>query len=160
MSSLIVPALNLGILIAVLTYFLRKPILKSVADRHDSIKKTVTEVSTLLSGAKSQVAEISGKLNGAANEGAAIIAQSKKDAATTGERIASEAKKVSVMVISDAKAMSTNIFSDVKRQMGIEFAEKVIGRTEKLLRERLTTSDRARIRSEFTGKVKGFEGGN
>ena len=153
-ASLIAPFFNVTVLVGVLVYFLRKPISDFVSSRHAGLRDEVQRVSEQLRQSQSQFEEFSAKLKAIHAEISALREQAKQDAEATRARVVNDAKKLSAVILSDAKSSADAAFGDLKTQLRTELANRVLERAEALLRERLTSDERVRIRREFSSQLE------
>lgn len=153
MSTLILPAINLAILLTVLYKFTKKPVLDHVANRHAYVRDEARRVAEMLRSAREKYEEFSSKLKASEDEIAAIREQAKQDAQSMKMRIVTDAKKLADTIVSDAQTSAQALFSDLKAQLRMELGMRILDRSEQLVREKLTTDDRVRIRRDFSRQV-------
>jgi F0F1-type ATP synthase membrane subunit b/b' len=154
METLIAPLVNLVILIAVMAYYLKQPLKTFAKDRHHSIRTDLETVRNQLRDAKAKHAEFSSKLRAMDAEIAGLKTQASQDAQALKTKVQAEAQKLSSNIIEDAKHASQVLYAEFKVQLYSELGGHVLDRAEKILRERLTGDDRARIRKEFSTQVE------
>jgi F-type H+-transporting ATPase subunit b len=157
MQELIAPTVNLVILIGILVYFLRAPLKTFVHERHVSLRDELARVRDLLNKARGEHAEFSAKLNAMGAEVASYRDQAKQDGQSSKQRIVSEAQKLSTNIVGDSRIAAEGLYSELKGQLRGELASKIMVRAEKLLRDRLTATDRERIRKEFSNQVESVQ---
>lgn len=154
METLIAPVINLAILIGVLTYYLKQPLKSFAKDRHHSIRAELEAVRNQLRDAKAKHAEFSSKLRAMDAEISGLKTQAIQDAQALKAKVQAEAQKLSGNIVEDAKHAAKVLYSEFKVQLYSELGTHVLDRAEKILRERLTGDDRARIRQEFSTQVE------
>jgi F-type H+-transporting ATPase subunit b len=154
METLIAPTVNLGILIGILVFYLREPLKQFVRTRHDVLRENLEKVATELQGARERHEEFSARISNLQAEVSAMHVQARQDAESMKQKILSEARRLSEVIVMDAKGAAQGLFSEFRAQLRTELGERVLGRAEQLLRERLTGDDRARIRQEFSRQVE------
>jgi F0F1-type ATP synthase membrane subunit b/b' len=154
METLIAPVVNLVILLAVMAYYLKQPLKTFAKDRHHSIRTDLEVVRNQLRDAKAKHAEFSSKLRAMDAEIAGLKTQASQDAQALKTKVQAEAQKLSSNIIEDAKHASQVLYAEFKVQLYSELGGHVLDRAEKVLRERLTGDDRARIRKEFSTQVE------
>ena len=153
MHTLIAPFINLLILIALLVYYLRQPLKDFVHGRHLSIHGDIKKAQEQLRDAQARHEEFSAKLKAIDAEVSALHQQARQDAEATKARIIQEAKRLSDNIVSDAKSASQALVSELKDELYHELGSHVLSRAEKIISERLTSEDRARIRKDFSQHV-------
>lgn len=154
METLIAPVVNLVILIGLMAYYLKQPLKEFAKGRHHSIRTELEAVRNQLANAKTKHAEFSSKLRAMDAEIAGLKTQAVQDAEGLKKKVQAEAQKLSSNIIEDAKHASKVLYSEFKGQLYSELGTQVLDRAEKILRERLTGDDRARIRQEFSTQVE------
>lgn len=155
LHGLIPPLINFLILVAVLAYYLREPLKNYVSGRHTSLRDEVDRVRAELEKARTQFEEFSQKLSVVNSEIYEMKSQVKSEAEATKARVISEARRAAENIVTDARAAANGIYDDLKTQLRADLASHVVDRAEALLKSRLTTDDRARIRQEFSRQVGG-----
>lgn len=157
MESLIASTVNLLILLGFLGYKLRGPLKEFVSQRHTLLKTEIQTVSNQLKEAQEKFNEFSSRLKSVQSEVSAIREQNKQDALQMKQRILNEAQRTATTIVSDSKTVAQGLYSQLAGQLYTELSFRVLDRSEKLLRERLTGDDRARIRQEFSRQVESIQ---
>lgn len=135
---IIIQVFNFGLLMAVLTYFLYKPILKLLAEREATIKKGVEDAAAAES-ARTQAAEEKKGIIAAANkEAEAMAARAKEHAGVKGDEIVADARKKAESVVKDATLRGEELISQARKESEAEIARLAILAAEKVLKERTT----------------------
>lgn len=154
MQHLIVPALNLAILLSVLFYYLRGPVVAFVTQRHVFLRDEVKNVRDRLRQAQEQYDEFSAKLKSIDVELTAIRGQTKQDAQAAKMRVVSEAQRLSAALVADSQRSAEGLFGDLRGQLAAEFGVRVVDRAEVLLRQRLTQEDHQRLGKDFSHQLE------
>ncbi len=157
MQSLIPATVNLVILVAVLGYYLRKPLVQFVRQRHELLRDELQRVRMQLSQAQAQYKEFSEKLETIESEAQVLRSRTMQDAQEAKERILADAKRSAAAIAADAKTATDTLFSELKGQLYVEMGNRILSRAEVLLKERLTGDDRARIQLEFSRQLEGIQ---
>jgi F0F1-type ATP synthase membrane subunit b/b' len=157
MESLIAPIFNLLLLIALLSYKLRRPLSDFLLQRPHTLRTELYTVREQLKEAQQKYDEFSAKLKAIDAEIATLREQSIHDAGAMKQRLITEARRIATHIVLDAKSSAENLFLDLKNQLYIELSTRVLDRAEHLLKERLTGDDRARIRQEFSRQVESIQ---
>jgi F0F1-type ATP synthase membrane subunit b/b' len=129
---------------------LRQPVRQFTLDRHHSISKELVEVREQLRTAQEKYNEFTGKLKSVDSETKALREQTQQEAIALKQRIQTEARHMSTVLVADAKSSSQNLFVELKEQLYHELMGRVIERTEKVVRDRITGADKDRISREFS----------
>jgi len=157
MESLVASSFNLLVLVALLVYKLRGPLKDFILQRHLTLKHDIQSVSEQLQQAQQKFNELTLKLKSVQAETAAIRAQTAEDAEQAKKRILAEAQRLSTNVVSDAKNVAEGLYLQMQGQLYFDLSNKVLQRAEKLLRDRLTGDDKARIRKEFSQQMESLQ---
>ena len=157
MESLVAPSFNLLIILSILFYFLREPVMASIRIRHHTLADELGRVRKLLHEAEDQNNKVAAKLRSIDQEIGAIKLRFRQDLETNKIRILNDGKRISSLIVADARASAARLYDDLKSQLYFEMGAKVIDRAETLLRDRLTGDDRKRIRDEFSRQLETFQ---
>ena len=153
MKALLLSAMNLGILIGILVYFLRKPLAQFVSDRKRTVSHELVEVEALLKMAREKYEEYSSKLKAVEVEINTIERRTQEEALQTKQRIINHSKQLAQTIVADSRAFAAERFNELKIQIVSDFGNKVVDRAEGLISKQLTQSDRERFRKEFSNQV-------
>ena len=157
METLIAPAFNLAILLAVLFYYLKTPLKHFLQDRHNLIAKELEDVRSILRTAQEKYDEFSAKIKAVDSEVTTIRDQAKEDAIEIEKKIIEDSKQISTRVVSESKLTSQRLYEDLKEELKTTYGLKVVERTQELLSAKLTGEDRVRIREEFSSQIGGAQ---
>ncbi len=133
---IIIQIVNFAILMAVLGYFLYKPILKMLQDREDKIKQGIADAEQaavalsqaeagkkeILTAAHSAAEEVAQRAKGSAEEAAADIVRGAEDKAT--------------QVLKTAAEKAEQLRTQIQKEAEAEIAKTAILAAEKILREK------------------------
>jgi F-type H+-transporting ATPase subunit b len=153
-AGLLFPFLNLFLLIAVLVYFARKPILDFFNDRRAKIQDDLRSAAEMRREAEERYAEWQRKLVDLDEEIERIRAASRERAESEREKIIADARTNAERIRSDATAA---IDQELRRSREILLEEAVdlaIELAENLLRDQVTEADRERLVAEFIERVE------
>ena len=153
MHALIAPLVNVSILVGILFYYLRKPISDFVSSRHVSIRDQVKSVSDDLRSAQNKYEEFSSRIKALDVEVRALREQGKQESEQMKTRLLTDARRVSAAIVSDSRTSAEQVFKDLQGELRKDLGEKVVIRAEKLIRDKLTTDEKSRIRHEFSEQL-------
>ena len=154
MHSLAISFLNFFILVGILVYKLRQPLKDFVQMRHKSLREEIQAVREQLQAASEKFEEYSRKLSAVDSEIQSLRSQLKDDIAQMNQRVLMEAKKASEAVVHDARVSAQSLLSDLKADLYSDLVYRVVGRSESLIQQRLTSDERVRIQQEFSKQVE------
>lgn len=129
---LLIQAVNFGLLLAILSYFLYKPVLKIIDERREKIAegvRTAEAASRRLEEAKS---EGEGIVGSAAREAEGIVAAARSRAEERAEGIVKSAESLAAATLKDAAAHA----EEAKRQ-ALKDSEREIARAAMLAAEKI-----------------------
>ena len=133
---LLVQAVNFGLLLAVLTYFLYKPVLRIIDERQKKIAegvKTAEEAARKLADAKVEGDGIGGT---AAKEAEQLVAAARSRADEKGNEIVKAAEARANAVIKEAGAHAEEAKRMALAESSKEIARAAVLAAEKILREK------------------------
>ena len=132
---LLIQALNFGALLAILTYFLYKPILRIIDERREKIAegvRTAEAASRRLEEAKTEGEQLVG---GAAREAESIIATARTRADERASEIVKGAETRAASTLSDAAERAEEAKRQALKESEREIARAAMLAAEKILRE-------------------------
>jgi F-type H+-transporting ATPase subunit b len=147
-------AVNLALVLGVLFYFGRKPVVSYFADRRDQINNDLESAASLLSEAEVRNSEIQRRLVDLDSQLEDIRETTRRRAEEESERILAEAHATASRIQSDAAAAAEQELTRAGRVLRAEAAELALELAGSILREQVTDSDRDRLVDEFITRVE------
>jgi F-type H+-transporting ATPase subunit b len=133
---ILIQVVNFGLLMAVLTYFLYKPILKVLAERQEKIAQGVKDAEEA-GKAKAEATEEKKIVIAAANkEAEAMTARAKEHAVVKADEILATAQAKAEQTAKDALLRSEEIKAAALKESEAEIAKLAVLAAEKVLKER------------------------
>ena len=154
MEALISPAINVGMLIGILVYYLRSPLKEFVKSRHVLVANELKQVRQQAAEAHKQYEEFGAKLKTVSEEVAALKKRVNEEAAGIRGRMIVHSKQISGTIIADARSAAQAAVVEMKNQMCTEMGHKVVDQAEKMISSRLTHDDRSWLRKEFSEQLE------
>jgi F-type H+-transporting ATPase subunit b len=145
---------NLAVIVTVLIYFARKPVLGFFAERHDRIRDNLAASDKLLAEAKSRLAEWNERLARLDEEVARIRQISQESAELDRRLILSQAEATAERIRSSARAALDRELRHAREQLRAEAADLAVEVAGRLLREKVGDADRSRLVDEFITRVE------
>ena len=145
---------NLLLLIGVLIYLARKPALTYLADRRARIETDLASAAKLLADAEASLADWNGRAARLDEEAAEIRRLAREAAELERERILADARAVAARIERDAKSALERELARARKRLKGEDADTAVDLAEKLLREQVQGSDRARLVDEFVARIE------
>lgn len=131
---LIIQAINFGALLAILTYFLYKPLMKLIDERQAKIAEGVRmaeAASTRLAEAQAEGEQLVGT---ASREAEALVAQGRARADEKGSEILRQAEERAQRVLKDAESRAEEAKRQAMQESSKEIARAAMLAAEKILR--------------------------
>lgn len=160
MTELIFQGVNLVIVLGLIVYFGRKPVLEYFATRRADIKKDLDTAADLLAAAEARNSEIQRKLADLESQIEEIQEVSRRRADEESERILAEAKKQAERVRADAQAAAEQELVRARLSLREEAAELAAQLAAELLEQNIAEGDRDRLLDEFITRVESAQSTN
>ena len=145
--------LNFGIVVAILVYFLTKPIKKGLAGRREDIEKSLAEAKQVKEDAEAKFAEYDRKLAQATDEIAEISDAIRREGELEKQKIIENAKAMAVKIEQDAEKAAELEVAKARTQLQREAVQLAVGVAEELLKKNFTKDDDTRLIDEYMQKV-------
>lgn len=133
---LLIQAVNFGLLLSALTYFLYKPVLKMIDERREKVAqgvRTAQEADRKLAEAKEQSEGIVGE---ASKDAQVLVATARARAEEKGSEIVKAAEARAASTLSDATARAEEAKRLALQESSKEIARVAMLAAEKILREK------------------------
>lgn len=146
--------LNLAILLGVVGYFARKPLMSFFADRRAQIKGDVDEAAGLLEDAETRYAEWQRRLIDLDSESETIRSDGRRRAEEEAQTILAEAQAAAERIHRDAEAAVEQELRRAQARLRDEAASLATELAERILKEQLGAADKERLMDEFITRVE------
>ncbi len=145
--------LNFSIVVAILVYFLKKPIGNALSGRREDIEKALAEAKKVKEEAEAKFAEYDKKLNQATQEIVTISASIRKEAEMEKQKIIENAREQAAKIEQDAEKAAALEVEKARINLQQEAAQLAVGIAEELLKKNFTKDDDSRLIDEYMQKV-------
>jgi len=145
---------NTLLLLAVLIYFARKPVLTYLAGRRDTIAKNLDGAAQLLAEASLRLAEWNQKAASLDQEVASIRDATRRAAEAERDRILADARVTADRIRQSASAVAERELQQARESLRGEAADLAVELAAKILREQVNDSDRTRLVDEFIERIE------
>ncbi len=152
--DLLFQALNLGLLLAVLIYFGRKPIADFFAERREGIASELSEAADLLSQAEQRNSELQRRLVDLGSEVDGIREDAGRRAEEEAERILADARASAERIRRDAQAAVAQELRRAQAALRDEAADLALEIAARKLSEQVGDADRERLVDEFITRIE------
>jgi F-type H+-transporting ATPase subunit b len=153
-GSLFWQVANVLLLLAVLVYFARKPVLAYLAGRRDTIAKNLESSAELLSESERRLAEWNRRAAGLDEEANSIREATLRAAQAEGDRIIADARVTAERIRQSANAVAERELRRAQEALRGEAADLAVELAAKILREQVNEGDRTRLLDEFIERVE------
>ena len=153
-ADLLIQAANLALLLGVIVYFARKPVVSFFRDRRKQIKGDLDEAASLLQAAEERYAEWQRKLIDLENEMERIRAEGRHRAEEEAQAIVADARAAAARIERDAGAAVEQELRRAQAELRAEAGELAAKMAQDLLESQLRDDDRERLVDEFIERVE------
>ena len=134
-SLLIAQAVNFGIVLVALWYFLYKPVMATLENRQAFVEKSVDEAKHIEKLFAQADSEAESRVKSADNEAEHIVAHAREAASSEKSRLLKEAEARAASVVKDAEARATEAVLRARRESERDIARLATLAAEKILKE-------------------------
>jgi F-type H+-transporting ATPase subunit b len=145
---------NTLLLVAVLIYFARKPVLGFLAGRRETISKNLESAASVLAESERRLAEWNQKAANLDQEANTIRDAIRRAAEAERDRILADARVSADRMRQSASALAERELNQAREKLRREAADLAVELAAKILREQVNDGDRARLVEEFIGRVE------
>nr|NIS40838.1 F0F1 ATP synthase subunit B [Desulfuromonadales bacterium] len=145
--------LNFAALVALLAYFVTKPIKRGLAGRTESIEKSLADAREAQKEAEAKFAEYDEKLAKASAEIDDIYASIKAEGENERDRIIKDAREMAAKMEKEAQKTADVEVAKAKAQLQDRAVHLAIEIAEDILKKNFTTEDHSRLVDEYMQKV-------
>jgi F-type H+-transporting ATPase subunit b len=152
--SLLIQAVNFGLLLIVLIKLLYRPLLGMMDERTRAIKKALEEAQAARAEAQRERDEHAAKIQAAYAEAQAIRAAALQEAAEEHRRLVEAARAEAVRLVDSAKAELQQDVRRARQELRQEVSDLAIGVAEQLIRKSLRGEDHRRIVTDAVARLE------
>ena len=153
-KSLIVQAVNFGLLLLVLSKLLYRPLLGVMNERTQAIKKSLEEAQAARAEAQREREEHAAKIQAAYAEAQAIRAAALQEAAEEHRRLVEAARAEASRLVDSAKAELAQDVRRARQELRQEVGDLAVSVAEQLIRRSLRDEDHRRIVADAVARVE------
>ena len=132
-------AINLGLLIALLIYLIRKPFLSFLKNRKERLRSEVDRAAAAAEQAKMTLEEYSAKLDAVASEIAALQENIRRQGENERDELVSAAEKSSEMIKKEVEDTIRLETTKAVSEIQSEVVDSALALAEKMIKERVDT---------------------
>lgn len=154
LKQILLQLLNFGVLLALLTKFLYKPILKLLDARSQKIADGQAAAEASLKEAAKMEERRAKQLSESTQKAASIIAQAKAESKKMGAQIVEEARTAAIAEVAKLKANFATELEAQEAQLKTRLAKLVVETTKVVLKDSLKASELKTITTRQIAKLK------
>lgn len=147
-------AFNLILLLGVLFYFARKPVMNYLAERRDGIQKNIESSEQLLSEAQTRLVEWSEKAAQLDAEVQGIRQAAHRSAEQEKAKIIADAEVTAERIRQNASVVAERELHLARERLRDEAADLAMELAARILREQVADADRDRLVDEFISDIE------
>jgi len=153
-KSLVIQAINFGLLLFVLIKLLYKPLLAKMNERTEAIRSSLEEAKAARAEAERERAEHATKLQASLAEAQSIRATALKDAAEEQRRLVDAARAEAARLVEAARSEMGQDVRRARQELRQEVADLATSVAERLIRKSLRDEDHRRIVDDAINRVE------
>jgi ATP synthase F0 subunit b len=157
---MILMLVNFGIVLILIGWKVRPPVMRYVRKRHESIKHALDEAARLREEAKRKLDEYTEKVSEAEAEVDKMIKEIRADAEAEKKRIIADAEAQAKALTRDAEARIAAEIERARATLEREVIAVAIAAAEKMIRAQASTADQTRLIDTFISEVQSEAGGS
>lgn len=153
-KSLVIQAINFGLLLFILIKLLYKPLLAKMNERTEAIRSSLEEAKAARAEAERERAEHAAKLQASLAEAQSIRATALKDAAEEQRRLVEAARAEAARLVEAARNEMAQDVRRARQELRQEVADLATSVAERLIRKSLRDEDHRRIVDDAINRVE------
>ena len=153
-KSLVIQAINFGLLLFILIKLLYKPLLAKMNERTEAIRSSLEEAKAARAEAERERAEHATKLQASLAEAQSIRATALKDAAEEQRRLVDAARAEAARLVEAARSEMAQDVRRARQELRQEVAGLATSVAERLIRKSLRDEDHRRIVDDAINRVE------
>jgi F-type H+-transporting ATPase subunit b len=154
-KSLLIQAVNFGLLLLILGKFLYKPLLAKMDERTQAIKKSLEEAQAARAEAERERESHAARIQAAHVEAQAIRDTALKEAAEEQRRLVEAARAEAARIVERARAELAQDVRQARQELRREVSDLAITVAERLVRKSLSDADHRRIVEDEITRLEG-----
>lgn len=144
---------NFTLMVALLAYFVTKPIRKGLKGRTEDIEKTLAEAEAAREAAEAKNREYSEKLAKATEEIEDIAASIRREGELERDKIVAAAKEMAEKIEKEAESKAAGVVASARAELREEAANLAVELAEELLKKQVSADDQKRLVEEYMQKM-------
>jgi F-type H+-transporting ATPase subunit b len=147
--------INAAVLIGILVYLLKGPLVRYFSERRENIRKELEEAKAARNAAEAQLREYEQKLAGMEAELEKMRADMKKAADAESEKVVANAERMSEAIVESAKVTAEQEVRKARTRLKNEAVDMAMQMAEALIQEKISAEDQQKILEDYLVRVGG-----
>lgn len=148
---------NILVLLAVLVYFLRKPLGQAFKNRSEEIKKSLIEAREARDRTQAKLAEMERKMQSLDDELRQLKATAEREAAEERARIIESAREDAEKIVALARREIDGLTRSARKELKAYAAELSVGLAEERIKKEINGEDEQKLFEKFVENIKGVK---
>ncbi|MDO3378472.1 F0F1 ATP synthase subunit B [Geoalkalibacter halelectricus] len=146
--------LNFAVLVAILLFFVTRPLKKALGARRDTLAKELEEAQKARDAAEAKFAEYDRKLQDATAEIAQLQDEIRREGELERDKMLANARSMAEKMAQDAENAAAQEVAKARRHLRQEAATLAITLAQDLLKKNFTEADQKRLVDEYMEKMQ------
>jgi len=146
-------SLGLSLLIGVIVYYAREPLVNFLRDRSDGIRRQIESAEAALSAARAESAELRTRLARASEENDAFLQAAVEQAEAERVLALERARQAAERIREESKRAAHQEIARARRELQDEAAQLATSIAAEILRQGITPDDERRLVGEFVEQI-------
>jgi F-type H+-transporting ATPase subunit b len=156
--ALLAVMVNFALLLILLVFFVRKPLVKALRDRKERVETAIAQANRMMAEARAAMDGARAKMDAMDMEMARLRAEILGAGKSESERIVAEAKARTERMRADTSTAIEQEIARMAETLRAEIVEKVMAEAEAMVRQKAGPSDQERLAREYLASVDGKSG--
>lgn len=152
--DLVMRILNFGILVGVLVYFTRKPVVNGIRNSIESVRTMLKDAEESRLAAETRMKEAEERLSRVDSEVAELLEAAKKEGEVERERILAETAEAVEKIQKDASQAMEQEVKKSREALKKDAAEAAVALAESIIREKITPEDHRKFIADYLEKLE------
>jgi F-type H+-transporting ATPase subunit b len=152
--DLVMRIVNFAILIGVLVYFTRKPVVNGIRNSIESVRTMLKDAEVSRLAAEARMKEAEERLARVDNEVAELLDSARKEGEVERERILAETSEAVEKIRKDAALAMEQEVKKSRETLKKDAAEAAVALAESIIREKVTPEDHRKFISDYLEKLE------
>jgi F-type H+-transporting ATPase subunit b len=145
---------NFGLLVGILVYFLKAPIVRYLADRTATVRRELVEAQTLRQTAQGQLGDVERRIAALPGELEALAARGRDELARERDRLAATTAREREKLVEHTRREIDRLGRIARRDLVEHAADRAMTLARAKIAAEITPDDQARLVDRYTAEVR------